>query len=430
MNSVSKAALCFCLLFLSAQLHAQSTYFTDAVQDATQVIELIDQRLALMPEVAAWKWRAQQPITDVERERQVLERSVADAEAIGLDGNSARRFFDVQIRMARAVQAQHFAQWQAELTPLIPTGRDLNAELRPALDVIGRDLLVAIYLASAELPRVLPNERIRARLQQLTKHRGVSDALVEELRIALLAVRINQAATLARIKRVGVLRVGTTGDYAPFSDDQGSDDQGGALRGFDIELAQQLAQHLGVAIQFVRTTWPTLMDDFSQHRFDIALSGISVTPERAARADFSTAYHVDGKTPIARCKDAPRLATLEQIDQPKVRVIVNPGGTNERFVRERIKRASIVVHTDNRTVFDEIIAGRADVMLTDGIEVALQVRRHPQLCGTMQTPLTQTSKAIMLPRAGWQDDVNAWLESQLQSGQVRDQLQRALRAAQ
>jgi cyclohexadienyl dehydratase len=172
------------------------------------------------------------------------------------------------------------------------------------------------------------------------------------------------------------------------------------------------------------------MDDFQRHRFDLAMSGISVTPERAARADFSTAYHVDGKTPIARCEDARKFATLEQIDRPEVRVIVNPGGTNERFVRERIKRAAIVVHADNRTIFDELLAGRADVMLTDGIEVELQMHRHPKLCGTMRVPLTQAAKGIMLPReTGIAAEVDAWLAPQVSKGEMRDRLQSAVRAA-
>jgi cyclohexadienyl dehydratase len=412
-------------LAAGAQVSAQAQAFSDSTADAARVIELIDARLAIMPEVAAWKWRAHQPIADGERERQVLERSVADAEAIGIDGASARHFFDVQIRMARAVQSRSFASWQASTTEP-PEGRDLNRELRPRLDAIGRELLVAMYLASGSLP-TWQDAAANTRLAALKRYSGVADEDIAELRSALLAARMENAPTIEIIKRVGVLRIGMTGDYAPFSIDRK-----GELRGFDVELALALAQHWGVTAKFVRTTWPTLMDDFQRHRFDVAMSGISVTPERAARADFSTAYHIDGKTPIARCEDARKFTTLDRIDKPEVRVIVNPGGTNERFVREHIKHATVIVHGDNRTVFDELLAGRADVMVTDGIEVALQSHQHPQkLCGTMRTPFTQTPKAIMLPQStGLSVDVNAWLAPRLATGEIRDRLQRATRAAQ
>lgn len=371
-----------------------------------------------MPEVAAWKWRARQSIVDVERERAVLDASVADAQAIGLDGAAARKFFDVQIRMARAAQEAAFAEWRAAKISPSP-GRDLASELRPLLDRIGRELLVAAYLAANDLEHT----HIES-LARLKRH-GVSDALLEELHASLIALRIVKPAEWQTVERVGVLRVGMTGDYAPFSYERD-----GVLRGFDVALAQSLAAHWNVKVEFVRTSWPTLMSDFLAHSFDVALSGISVTPERAARADFSTAYHTDGKTPIARCNDARKFSNLEQIDRPEVRVVVNPGGTNERFVRERIKRASIRVHPDNRTIFDEILARRADVMITDGVEVRLMTLRHPELCGTMKSPFTQAPKAVMLPRGSdLTRKLNDWLEPQAMSGALQTQLEQALNEA-
>jgi cyclohexadienyl dehydratase len=419
-KSVLPLLLCLWAVLLSPNSLAQAPQFSNPVDDATRVLDLIEQRLAVMPEVAAWKWRAQQPIADLERERQVLDRSVADAEAIGLDGPSAREFFDVQIQMARAVQSQYFDKWRTE-NRAPPPGRDLTTQLRPELDAIGRQMLTTVYLASPDLPRALKNGSVLMRLDRLDRISGVDAAQVSRLHAALAAIHIRDAATISRVKQVGVLRVGTTGDYAPFSSEQGA-----VLSGFDVQLARELASHLGVSVRFVRTSWSKLMDDFRQQRFDIAMSGISVTAERAAQVSFSIAYHVDGKVPITRCSEAAKFASLEQIDRQNVRVIENPGGTNERFARERIKHAALIVHTDNQTIFAELLAGRADVMFTDGIEVDLQVRRHPALCRAMPLPLTQAQKAILLPRSGWESDVNAWLTPRLQSGVVGQDLQRAL----
>ena len=85
-----------------------------------------------------------------------------------------------------------------------------------------------------------------------------------------------------------------------------------------------------------------------------------MTPERRHVAFFSRTYHEGGKTPIARCADRDRLDTLAEIDSPDVRVIVNPGGTNERYAREHLRAAAVRLHSDNRSVFEEIAAGRAD----------------------------------------------------------------------
>ena len=388
-----------------------------------RVIDLVDRRLALMPEVAAVKFQRQQPIADSAREREVLEQSVADARALHLDGEAARAFFSVQIRMARAVQEHRFERWRARAEEP-PPARDLVTVLRPQLDAIGRELLPAVYLASMVLTK-MPEATLRPRIARLRRHSGTPEDLLTELTQALGAMRLTAAPTWATLQRVGVLRVGTTGDYAPFSDDRG-----GELRGLDIELMEALGKAWGVAVVFVRTGWPTLMDDLGRRRFDIAASGISITPERRRQADYSGAYLFDGKTPIARREEVARYASLEAIDQPGVRVIVNPGGTNERFVRERIKRATIMLHPDNRSIFREIVAGRADVMITDGIEVRLQTRRQPELGGTMAEPFTRAGKAILLPAGSdLTARVDAWLVPQVNEGRIAAQLEQALSAA-
>jgi cyclohexadienyl dehydratase len=185
----------------------------------------------------------------------------------------------------------------------------------------------------------------------------------------------------------------------------------------------------GAHAVFVHTTWPTLMRDLRDRRFDVAFSGITITPERSQAADFSAPYCMDGKTAIVRCADAAKYRTLAQIDQPGVHVIVNPGGTNEHFAREHITHATITVHADNRTIFDEIIAGRADVMITDGIEVRLQTRRHPELCGA-SAPFTHAQKAILLPpNSELTSPVNEWLAPQIAGGQLTKQLEQALQEA-
>ena len=130
---------------------------------------------------------------------------------------------------------------------------------------------------------------------------------------------------------------------------------------------------------------------------------------------------------MVHTKDAARFSSLEQIDQPGVRVVVNPGGTNERFAREHIKRATIVPHPDNRSIFEEIVAGRADVMMTDGIEVKLQERRQPTLSATRAEPFTRTGKAVLLaPGSELTARVDAWLVPQISGGQIAARLERAL----
>ncbi len=234
---------------------------------------------------------------------------------------------------------------------------------------------------------------------------------------ALIWLALTVAPTLAfadpsrldAILATGVLRVGTTGDYRPFS---ALDKATGAYSGFDVAMAQSLGEALGVRVDFVPTTWPTLARDLKGGAFDIVMGGVSVTLDRQKIGFFSDPYLRDGKTPIARCADQAKFQTLEAIDQPGVRVVVNPGGTNERFDRARLRRAEIVVEPDNTRIFDELAAGQADVMLTDASETRFQQKQHPNvLCAVHpDQPFDFAEKAYwMAPDPALKAFVDQWL---------------------
>ena len=213
----------------------------------------------------------------------------------------------------------------------------------------------------------------------------------------------------------GVLRVGSTGDYKPFTF---LDKSKGAFEGFDIDMANELGRALGVKVEFVPTSWPTLMKDYEAGQFDIAMGGISITLERAKKAYFSSAYMREGKTPIARCADKDKFQTIADIDKPGVRVITNPGGTNEKFDRANFKAAEIKVFADNTMIFDEIVKGNADLMITDSSETRFQQKAHAELCAIHpEKPFDFAEKAYLLPRdPALKSFVDAWMHIMVETG--------------
>ena len=193
----------------------------------------------------------------------------------------------------------------------------------------------------------------------------------------------------------------------------------GELRGIDIDLAKSLAESLQVHIVFVKTSWPDLMEDLTKLKYDIAMSGVSITEERSKKAYFSDPYHVGGKVPISLCSRAGLFSSLDKIDKEGVTLIVNPGGTNEKFLDENINYATKILHEDNKTIFSRIIDGHADLMITDKIEVFLQTKQNPALCGTIEEPLNYQEKGFMIGKdKAFQEVVNDWLNSLIASGEL------------
>ena len=215
------------------------------------------------------------------------------------------------------------------------------------------------------------------------------------------------AGGLPAIAQRGTVRVCSTGDYRPFT----YHDPQGNWSGLDIEMARDMAARLGVELDVVPTTWANLINDLND-KCDAAMGGISITLNRAKQALYSSPYLRDGKAAIIRCADASKFQTLADIDQPGVRVVVNPGGTNADFDKEHLRQAQVVTYPDNNTIFDQLTNNSADVMITDASEVRWQANQNPQLCGIgLDHPFTFEQKGYLVSRAGTdlQQWINQWL---------------------
>ncbi|WP_313810555.1 transporter substrate-binding domain-containing protein [Glutamicibacter sp.] len=213
---------------------------------------------------------------------------------------------------------------------------------------------------------------------------------------------------LATVGNSGTLKVCTTGDYRPFTY---LDPESGEWTGIDIDMANSLAASMDVEPEFIQTTWKDLMPDFKS-KCDMAVGGVSISLERAKEAYFSDATLDEGKTPITLCENVDKYDTIKEINKPGVRSITPIGGTNEKFADANYPNGDIIRFEDNNKIFDEIIAGRADVMTTDASETRWVANEHPELCAVHpDKPFNFSQKAYLLPLGDdeFQEYVNQWL---------------------
>lgn len=204
-----------------------------------------------------------------------------------------------------------------------------------------------------------------------------------------------QRDVLSSVRERGVLRIGSTGDYKPMSF---RDSATGIYEGFDAALAEDLARSLGVRLEYVPTSWPTLMQDTLNRKFDLALCGITVTEERKRQALMSAGYLGNGKTVLCRAEDANRYTSLAAVDRPEVRVMENPGGLNEKFARKHLPHATLIIHPVNEEIPGLIASGKADVMITEIMEAAYYCSKDKRLAAPLlDVPFTRGELGALLP---------------------------------
>ena len=231
---------------------------------------------------------------------------------------------------------------------------------------------------------------------------------------------IPMSGKVAEIEERGTLVVGTTGDYRPLSFCESD----GTYWGFGIEVAKEIARYLGVEISFVKTSWPTLSADVlaEPQLFDMAIGGITITDARRETMLMSDGYLANGKTILCRASDADRFRSLSDIDKEDVRVMVNPGGLNEKFAKEHLTHATLLVHPKNEEIPSLVAECSADVMITEITEAPYYVKTDSRLAAPLlNEPFTHGQIGVLMQKG--QEDllemVNNAIEKMKADGTLR-----------
>ncbi len=240
------------------------------------------------------------------------------------------------------------------------------------------------------------------------------------LAVVLLITVAGAAAKAQTATAAPPLRVGTSGDYRPFS----FRDAGGAFTGFDIAVAERLAADLGHGLELVSFRWPELMAGLEAGRFDVAMSGVTVRADRAVRARFSRPYAITGAVAVVRASDRSKLRRLADLDRADMHLAVNAGGHLEQVARHQFTHAQLVTVADNAVLPDLLRRRAADAVISEGLEARTWPAQEFVLIG----PFTHDRKAYVASRttADLVPRIDAWLAAREADGWLNQQRRRWL----
>lgn len=175
-----------------------------------------------------------------------------------------------------------------------------------------------------------------------------------------------QADDLARIRASGVLQVGTSGDYPPFSYYTSNFE----LDGFDIALMRDLARRLNVQAQFSDFAFDGVLDALRLKQVDAAAAALTVTPERRAVVDFTNFYYI-GRDGVITRSDSP-ITTINAVqDMVGKRIGAQRGSVYETWLRQslvetnRISPNDLLLYTRVDEAVRDLNARRIDVVVAD-----------------------------------------------------------------
>lgn len=169
------------------------------------------------------------------------------------------------------------------------------------------------------------------------------------------------SARLERILERGELRVCIWPDYYGITY---RNPRNGELSGLDERLSRAFAQDLGVRVRHVDTSFPGFIEALLDDRCDVAMFGIGMLPERAARVRFTRPY-LRSDIWAVTTRHHPSVRTWADIDRPGRVVAVQAGTFMEPVMRAQLQHAQLLSVRPPDTRERELQAGRADVFMTD-----------------------------------------------------------------
>ena len=227
--------------------------------------------------------------------------------------------------------------------------------------------------------------------------------------------RANGVSGLQAILERGTLRVGTPGDFQPFSFKDPSTNE---YVGHDVELVARLAADMGVELEFVSTDWKNLVSGVAAGKYDIT-TGASYNMGRAKTAGYTLPIIQVGTVPLTLKKYAQQYRNWSDIDKEGTTVAVTLGTVFEDQAKSLFRNASIKAVEPPARDYQEVLSGRAPVSITSTFEASKLVENYDNLMIVpVDAPRFQNAIGLL---AGQNDQVlinyvNVWITMQRTNG--------------
>lgn len=201
---------------------------------------------------------------------------------------------------------------------------------------------------------------------------------------------------LAQLETVtdGVLSVATSPDFAPY-EFYALDENGNAtLAGFDIALAQYLADFMGLECQITAMDFDGIATELSMKTTDIGLAGFSPDPEREGAMAFSDLYYLGGQSFVTTKDKADLFPDLESINNPEYQIGCQSGSIQQDLAEEYAALESVTTLVRVTDIVAELVSGGLDGAFIETAVAENYSVTNPDLEIVLEVPYDQAGSAV------------------------------------
>ena len=233
-----------------------------------------------------------------------------------------------------------------------------------------------------------------------------------------LQMKLTKESTLEQVMKRGVLRVGMD-TFVPWA----MKSKTGELVGFEIDVAKQLAEEMGVKVEFVPTKWAGIIPALLTGKFDVIIGGMGIRPQRALKVNFTIPYDYSGMSMVAHKKKAAGFDSLDDFNNPDIELAVKLGTTAVMAAKKFIPKAKLRLFEDEAQTYQELRNGNVHAVVASSPRPAFEAVKYADtLFMPMRDNFTKEPIGFAL-RKGDFDTLaffNSWIQTKRDVGWLQE----------
>ena len=206
----------------------------------------------------------------------------------------------------------------------------------------------------------------------------------------------SEAAAAVEVETVteGKLTVATSPDFAPYEFYAIGEEGTPQLAGFDMALAQYVADYLGLELEVITVDFDGVLSELQTKSVDLGMAGLSPDPKRDAIMDFSDIYYTGGQSLVTVKTNAETYNSFEAINNPDVTVGAQTGSIQLDLANANTPDADIISLPKVTDIISELLAGKLDAAYIETVVAQSYQKNYPDLEIVMDVPYDQQGSSI------------------------------------